>query len=127
MEKDFLKWHEKKRWIHQEKARPFFKAREIWFCCLGANVGFEEDGSGAEFLRPVVIFKRFGRATFFGIPLTRTVRLGEYYFSCIVHNETNTALLSQGRSLDAKRLRYKIGEISKNDFDALRGRFFQLF
>ena len=92
MEKDFLRWHGKKRWLHKEKVRPFFREREIWFCYLGANVGFEEDGSGDEFLRPVVILKRFNRVTFFGIPLTRTIRMGEYYFSCIVRNETNTAL-----------------------------------
>jgi mRNA interferase MazF len=127
MEKDFWKWHEKKRWVHDEKSRPFFKEREIWFCYLGANVGFEEDGSGEEFLRPIIILKRFSGMIFFAIPLTRTVRSGRYYFSCAVRNETNTAILSQGRSLDVKRLRYKIGEVSKNDFNALRGRFFQLF
>jgi mRNA interferase MazF len=127
MKKDFWEWHEKKRWIHNEKIRPFFKEREIWFCSLGANIGFEEDGSGDEFLRPVIILKQFGATTFFAIPLTRTVRLGKYYFSCTIRGEINTALLSQGRSLDAKRLRYKIGEISKNEFNTLKEQFFRLF
>ncbi len=50
MEKNFLEWHEHKSRIHVNPTRPFFHEREIWFCSLGLNVGFEQDGRGDEFL-----------------------------------------------------------------------------
>lgn len=127
MEKDFLRWHGKKRWLHKEKVRPFFREREIWFCYLGANVGFEEDGSGDEFLRPAIILRRFSEMMFFAIPLTRTARSGKDYFNFTTRRGESTALLAQAHSLDTKRLRYKISEISKEDFDTLLERFLNLF
>jgi len=47
-----------------KKVRPFFHGREIWFCAIGANIRFEQDGSGTEFLRPVVIIKKFNKEVF---------------------------------------------------------------
>src|SRR6266566_1019469 len=46
MPKDFAKWHTRKSEIDQREPRVFFHEREIWFCHLGANVGFEQDGKG---------------------------------------------------------------------------------
>ena len=70
MEKDFWKWHGKKENIHDEGHRVFFHEREIWFCHLGANIGFEEDGKGENFGRPVVVFRKFNNEVFWGVPLT---------------------------------------------------------
>lgn len=58
MQKDFKKWHGKKTDIDHIEERPFFHDREIWYCHLGLNVGFEQDGSGDDFLRPVVVLKQ---------------------------------------------------------------------
>jgi mRNA interferase MazF len=55
MKKDFKKWHDKKSRINKIEPRPFFHEREIWYCALGVNVGFEQDGSGQDFIRPVII------------------------------------------------------------------------
>ena len=71
MKKDFKKWHEKKSAIHALPQRPFFHEREIWFCYVGANVGFEQDGSGSEFIRPVVVLRKFNNAVFWAVPLTK--------------------------------------------------------
>jgi len=32
-----------------------YKKRETWICNIGENIGFEEDGKGNEFTRPVII------------------------------------------------------------------------
>ncbi|MEK9174552.1 MAG: hypothetical protein AAB725_01115 [Patescibacteria group bacterium] len=53
MKKDFQKWHSKKSWINDIDKPPFFHEREIWFCYLGANVGFEQDGTGEDFLETI--------------------------------------------------------------------------
>lgn len=72
MFKDFLSWHRKKEKIHNDFPRPFFHEREIWFCYLGANVGFEQDGQGIDFQRPVVIIRKFNNEICWIIPLSKT-------------------------------------------------------
>lgn len=59
MTKEFIKWNSEKVLVHTDKVRPFFHEREVWWCSLGINVGFEQDGSGKDFLRPIVIIKKF--------------------------------------------------------------------
>ena len=59
MNKDFKGWHKDKEIIHNEKPRVFFHEREIWFTYLGVNIGFEQDGQGDKFLRPVIILRKF--------------------------------------------------------------------
>jgi mRNA interferase MazF len=72
MAKDFNEWNRRKIIIHEDIARLFFDEREVWFCAFGVNVGFEQDGAGNLFSRPVLIFKKFNREIFWGIPLTRS-------------------------------------------------------
>ena len=80
MKKDFQKWHSQKRHIENERPRVFFKEREIWFCHLGENVGFEQDGRGDEFLRPIVVLKKFNNEVLWVVPLTKTDKKNKYYF-----------------------------------------------
>jgi len=124
MEKDFKKWHKDKEIIHNERPRLFFHEREIWFCRLGVNVGFEQDGFGDDFLRPTIIFRKFNNEIFWGIPLTKKEKDKKYYFAfSFPERGKNTAILSQIRLIDAKRLAYHIGEISKEDFEVLKNKF----
>ena len=57
--KDFDKWNETKKLVHKDGTDKFYHTREIWWCALGINVGFEQDGSGEEYRRPVLILKGF--------------------------------------------------------------------
>jgi hypothetical protein len=47
MKKDFDGWNEKKKDTN-EKIGPFCHERELWWCTLGVNIGFEQDGSDIE-------------------------------------------------------------------------------
>lgn len=116
--KDFKSWHSKKSQIDQIQKRPFFHEREVWFCSLGVNVGFESDGKGAAFLRPVLIIKKFGENVLWGISLTKKIKRGKYYHQFRINKSKflSTAVLSQIRLIDAKRLYHKIGEASNSDF-----------
>ncbi|MFQ5754353.1 MAG: type II toxin-antitoxin system PemK/MazF family toxin [bacterium] len=121
MKKDFQNWHNKKSKIDNIEKRPFFHEKEIWFCYLGANVGFEEDGTGKDFLRPVIIVRKFSKEVFWGIPLTKKEKDTKYYFTfSFSERGKNTAILSQIRLIDARRLSYNIGEISEADFNDLK-------
>ncbi|MCX6731808.1 MAG: hypothetical protein NTX55_02350, partial [Candidatus Parcubacteria bacterium] len=74
MEKDFDRWNEKKKKIHNRTDAPFFHKREIWWCSLGVNIGFEQDGSSIEYYRPIIILKGMSKQTCFVIPLTASSR-----------------------------------------------------
>ncbi len=112
MGKDFWTWHNKKEKVDGKETRVFFHERKLWFCHLGTNVGFEQDGKGENFGRPVIIFRKFNKEVFWGIPLTTREKGGKFYFPIIMENkEPRKAILSQLRLLDAKRLYQKIGMI----------------
>lgn len=122
MEKDFKKWHVKKSDIHHVPERPFFHEGEIWFCHLGANIGSEQDGVGNDFLRPVIIVRKFNSEVFWGVPLTRTRKKSPYYFAFSFEGKTSVAILSQIRLIDARRLSYLVGMVKKEDVGEIRKR-----
>ena len=118
MDKDFRKWHGKKASIDDLRQRPFFHEREIWFCYIGLNVGVGQNGNEEEFLRPVVILRKFNNESFWAIPLTKARKNNKKYyfeFSFLPH-VISTANVSQIRLVDARRLSRKIGEASEKDF-----------
>jgi mRNA-degrading endonuclease toxin of MazEF toxin-antitoxin module len=126
MKKDFQDWHKEKSEMDEFKERAFFHEREVWFTSLGVNVGFEQDGRGEKFLRPVIVLKKFNNEVLWCIPLTKTQKEGKYYFSFPLGEETSTVILSQIRLIDAKRLQYKIGDMMQETFDELKQKLIQL-
>lgn len=125
MDKDFVSWHKKKSVLHYDKIRPFFSEREIWFCTLGNNIGYEQDGRGEQFLRPIIVIKKFNNEIFWGVPLTKTEKTNKYYFKFSLDDNFSHAILSQIRLIDAKRLNYKIGDMSETDFAEIKKRLRQ--
>ncbi len=113
--KDFNLWHKLKTWLNNDRQRINFHEKEIWFCYLGQNIGFEQDGKGQDFLRPVVIIRKFNKMVFWAIPLTSKIKEGPYYYE-VDFGRKNSAILSQLRLIDSKRLRYKIGTLSQQQF-----------
>lgn len=127
MKKDFTHWHTEKNEVQNNKERPYFHERQIWFCIMGENIGYEQDGRGEKFLRPVIVLRKFNNEVLWVIPLTTKTKKGKYYFSFQFEDSTeSTAILSQLRLLDAKRLQYRIGNISIKDFRILKEKIRQL-
>jgi mRNA interferase MazF len=125
--KDFDSWNLKKKIAELEEKR-LYTTREIWWCRLGVNIGFEQDGSGEEFLRPCVIIRGFGPRVCMVIPLTTSlskhplrIPIGE------VDTKPASALLSQVRSIDTRRLVEKIGFLDKEKFEEIRKNARNLF
>ena len=97
--------------------------REIWFCHLGVNVGFEQDGSNEQKLRPILIIKKFNNEVCWIIPLTKSKKAGPYYFPVrFVSDAESKAILSQLRLIDGKRLKYKAGYIDEQAFGDIQKR-----
>jgi hypothetical protein len=66
---NFYIWNSKKQELDSEKIHFRFRERDIFFIHIGVNIGFEQNG-GKDFLRPVVVYKKFNKHVFLGIPLT---------------------------------------------------------
>lgn len=122
MSKDFDKWNEHKKRINETDADLYFYERDIWWCSLGVNVGFEQDGKNEHFTRPILILKKFSKDVFIGIPLSTSKKEGRYYFKFKFNNQESNALLSQIRLFDTKRLVDKLGKLPKSVFKEIRQR-----
>lgn len=122
--KDYKQWMPVKARIHrQSSVVAGVGEREVWICNIGENIGFEEDGKGSTYSRPVLILKVFHRRFCCVIPLSTTPKRGYYYFPFESGTgKTSVALLSQVRSIDTARLRRKIGFIEEAQFRVLKGR-----
>ena len=70
MDKNFDEWNECKKNRDKNDIDIYFYEREIWWCAIGVNVGFEQDGKGERFARPVLIIRKFSKNVFLGVPLT---------------------------------------------------------
>ncbi len=89
---------------------------EVYWCSIGENIGDEENGKGLKFRRPVLVFKKFNNNIFWAIPLTTKNKDNKYYVKVLLKDEAVSAMISQLRIIDTKRLDQKIGYISKSDY-----------
>ena len=120
MQKDFKKWHSKKEKLDGTESRTLFQEREVWWCAIGANIGYEQDGGKKDFERPVVIVKKFNLDACLVIPLTARPKKGIYYFSVgLIEEREAVAVLSQIRFVDRRRFANKICTIEEGTFHAL--------
>ena len=121
MKKDFDSWNIVKKNINIQSKTSYCHPREIWWCSLGVNIGFEQDGTGESFDRPVVVIKGFNERIFFGVVLTSKAKVGEYYFPLgKIEDKDASAILSQVRLIDTKRLVRKITTLDQRSFDGLK-------
>jgi len=121
MKKDFKTWHKKKECIHEKTQRVYFHEREIWWCSVGVNIGFEQDGKGERFARPVIIFKKFNKEVFWAIPLSTKIKRNRFYVSFLADDEIErVAIISQLRLIDAKRLLDKLGVVREKDYGKIQ-------
>ncbi|OGM96169.1 MAG: hypothetical protein A3B86_02535 [Candidatus Yanofskybacteria bacterium RIFCSPHIGHO2_02_FULL_38_22b] len=127
MNKDFDRWNKVKKETNIEEPR-LYTVREIWWCRLGANVGSEQDGSERLFLRPVVIARAFGPDICLILPLTASEQKHPLRISVgDVQGRQATALLSQMRIIDTRRLVEKVGFMDKQAFTELKKALKDLF
>lgn len=116
-QKDFDGWIVKKKSCHyQEKTPPLFKERDIWWVSVGVNVGFEEDGKNSNFVRPVLIVKKFNRELFLGVPMSTKLKDNKYYVPVSVKRNTVSAMISQIQAFSSKRIWNKLAELDEGDF-----------
>ena len=121
MKKDFDKWNKRKKRLNGDSLRLFFHEREVWWCSVGVNVGFEQDGRGVCFARPVLIFKKFNNEVFWAIPLSTKIKKGKFYVPIELGDTVpRVVIVSQLRLVDAKRLIDKMSMIPADNYKLIQ-------
>ncbi len=122
--KRFLEWIGLKEKIHtKENTPPLFKEREIWWCHVGENVGVEINGKSESFTRPILIFKKYDKYSFLGLPLSTKIKIGSWYAQIRFKGLDQIVIVSQARVFDYRRLDAKMGELEDDQLNIIRLKF----
>lgn len=117
MHKDFDGWNTEKKKIHVRDEHTLFHERELWWCALGVNIGFEQDGTNDHFERPVLVVKKFNQDVLWVLPLTHSQKNNQYYYRLGQGEEKDSmVILSQLCLISSNRLLRKMRMISKKEF-----------
>ena len=121
MQKDFDGWNEDKKAIDEHAHAPLYREREIRWCRFGTNIGFEQDGTGAGRSRPALILKGFSRSVCLVIPLTTSTKENPYHVAVgMIGGRAASAIISQLRLVDTKRLEKRVAIIDRQTFENIR-------
>jgi mRNA-degrading endonuclease toxin of MazEF toxin-antitoxin module len=126
MSSEYDSWNNLKKNI-SIKNRLNFNVGEIWMTSLGKNIGVEEDGKGVNFLRPVLVLKKFNSDFFIGIPLSNTDKSGEFYYKFQFKDKSSNALISQIKTIDCKRLIYRMGKTGEDTLSLVKEKIRNMF
>lgn len=127
MLKNFNGWNSAKKNI-QNRQNKFYHVRQIWWCTLGVNIGSEQDGVGVHYWRPVLIIKAINKTTCIVVPLTTSLK--QRPFQVIISTvgaKRSTALVSQIRLIDTKRLVNRIDAINSETFQLIKKTVREMF
>jgi mRNA interferase MazF len=120
MKKDFAKWQLEKEIINSQNREVYFRERQIWWCSVGLNIGYEQDGKNERFERPVLVLKKFSKDLFWALPTTSQNKTGAYYYQYSRGGKRYSIILSQLRAMSSKRLLRNIGKLDDDDFQKVR-------
>ena len=129
-DRKYEEWMPVKKKIHNDGIMRKFKEWELWWCAIGENVGVEINGKGSMFVRPVVIYHKFSRFGFMGIPLTtkdHTQEAPDWYVKFNFQNKDQFAALHQLERISVFRLCRKMGELDGEDVTKIKNAFAKLY
>lgn len=112
--KDFDEWNNIKKKVEDYHRAPV-KLGEIYWCRIGLNIGVEQDGKGNNFMRPVIILKKFSNEIVLIVPLTTKNHKGDWYINLSIDDEKVQDILNQIRPIDTKRLLSSLGQIGETE------------
>lgn len=119
-EKDFDGWIRLKKKLHNiGKTRPIHEG-DVWWYAAGENIRSEINGKSKRFSRPILIIRKFGRQSFWGVPLTSQNHDGDWYVKFDFRNKVEFAAIIQLRNVDVARLYDKIGQVPVSDLNRVK-------
>ena len=121
MEKDFDRWNKLKKQVNAAAVLPLYHAGEVWWEHLGVNIGYEQDGTGPSYERPVLIIRGFSPYVCLVVPLTTSKKCDRFYITAgVVEGKSAAAIVSQIRLIDTRRLNNKVGTLERTFLDPIR-------
>jgi mRNA-degrading endonuclease toxin of MazEF toxin-antitoxin module len=121
MQKDFDRWNELKKHANSGEILPFYHARKLWWAHLGVNVGYEQDGTGPSYERPVLIIRGLSPYVCLVMPPTTSKKRDRFYITAgVVEGKHAAAIVSQIRLIDTRRLINKVGTLERPLFNPIR-------
>jgi mRNA interferase MazF len=122
---DFDIWNKEKQKLDSEEysKENFPKEGEVWMCSVGVNIGFEQNGTGSNFSRPVVVIKKFNNKMFWAAALsTKQKNLDFYYNFTDPNGKTVSVILAQLKLVSLKRLKRMMYNLPSGDFKNIKQR-----
>lgn len=116
---DFDLWNILKQKINGRKNKQGFYANkgDVWMALLGQNIGFEENGKGSDFSRPILIIRKFNTQMVWAVPLSSKQKGMSFYYNFTDPLMQPAALiLSQLRLISTRRLKRKLYKLPLNQF-----------
>lgn len=127
MDKNFDDWNGQKKGVDGSSPKPY-KVRSIYWCQVGVNIGYEQDGTGKEFGRPVLVLRSINRETCFAVPLTTSAKKDKYRVPVgLVGGKEAQAIISQMRAISTRRLADRIGTLEEGHFENVKTAVKELF
>ena len=124
--KDFHGWIILKEKLHNIGKPRFIHEGDIWWYAAGENIRTEINGKSKRFSRPILVVKKFGRYSFWGVPLTSQEHQGNWYVSFEFKAKTEYAALIQLKNIDVSRLYDRIGQAPTSDLERVKAGIIKL-
>ena len=122
-DEEYNVWNELKKKIQSSADTPDFFPREgeVWMSSLGKNIGFEQNGSGMNFSRPILVVKKFNNHMFWCSSLSTRQKNFDFYYNFTDPNEEKVSvILAQLKLVSIKRFRRKLYDISDNNLSEIK-------
>ena len=120
-------WNKAKQFINRSVNFPDVREREVRWCSIGQNIGYEINGKGSTFTRPVLIIKKLSRSTLLIAPMTTKIRTGSWYPTIGLHGQNQNVCINQIRTIDTKRIYSCIGRITANNMTSVKNAVQNIF
>jgi len=124
--KNFDEWNKLKKLLDKRNI-IYCHEKEIWWCSLGLNIGYEEDGKNVNFERPVLVLKKFNKDILWILPTTSRIKTNRFYYKVYFKGKYSSIILSQIRVVSSKRLLRRIARIEKEEFRKIKKSIINLF
>ena len=119
-------WNSCKKLVDRRFNKKVFSERDVFFMNIGLNVGFEQNGKGNSFIRPVLVVKKLSKNLFIGVPLTSKNRVGSFFVNFEFKGKSGAAIVGQVRVFDSKRILYSYGRLPTYKFNIIKEKLIDL-
>ena len=121
--KNFDEWNELKKKLDERQNVPFANRGDIWWCSIGLNVGWEQDGKNELFERPVLILEVFNKDMLRIAPLTSKTKEDRHRLKITYSERWGVVVLSQVKTISPRRLSRKIASLDMSEFQKVMEAF----